>query len=149
MSKVSNPVQAGIFFRLSFRNCKSCVYNCDDLPSYSKNIVKLLAISQTIHTVCCEDDYFPKEKFKRFKSLFSFPNLFAVRFLWNVCNEDKCCVVTDHMADIRVPWFVYVRTYCVPIATLNQNKRTRLFLYFGRRSNKKRAARANLSFFAN
>ena len=26
----SNPVQAWIFFRLSFRNCLSCVYNCDD-----------------------------------------------------------------------------------------------------------------------
>ena len=24
------------FFRLSFRNCKSCVYNCDDLLSYNK-----------------------------------------------------------------------------------------------------------------
>ena len=24
----SNPVQAGIFFRLSFRNCSSCVNNC-------------------------------------------------------------------------------------------------------------------------
>ena len=24
-------VQAWIFFRLSFRSCKSCVYNCDDL----------------------------------------------------------------------------------------------------------------------
>ena len=70
LSKGSNPVQVGTFFRLSFRNCKSCVYNCDDLPSYSKNIVKLLAISQTIHTVCCEDDYFPKEKFKLFNSLF-------------------------------------------------------------------------------
>ena len=101
--KGSNPVQAWIFFRLSFRNCKSCVYNYDDLPSYSKNIVKLLAISQTIHTVCCEDDYFPKGKFKPFNSLFhseypvfpkrlsSFPNLFAVRFLWDVCNEGKCC----------------------------------------------------------
>ena len=33
-------------------------------------------------------------------------------------------------ADIRVAWPVYVRTYCVPIATLNQNKRTRL-LYLG------------------
>ena len=28
-------------------------------------------------------------------------------------------------------WLVYPRTYCVPIATLNQNKRTRL-LYLGR-----------------
>ena len=31
--KGSNPVQAWIFFRLSFRNCISCIYNCDDLPS--------------------------------------------------------------------------------------------------------------------
>jgi len=29
----SNPVQAWIFFRLSFRNFISCVYNCDDLSS--------------------------------------------------------------------------------------------------------------------
>ena len=29
-----------------------------------------------------------------------------------------------------VAWLVYARTYCVPIATLNRNKRTRL-LYFG------------------
>ena len=25
------------FFRLSFRNCKSCVYNCDDLLSYNNS----------------------------------------------------------------------------------------------------------------
>ena len=31
----SNPVQAWIFFRLYFRNCKSCVYHCDDLLSYN------------------------------------------------------------------------------------------------------------------
>ena len=37
----------------------------------SKNIVKLLAISQTIHTVYCEDNYFPKDrKFKLLKGLF-------------------------------------------------------------------------------
>ena len=31
-----NPMLAWIFFfRLSFRNCKSCVYNCDDLLSYN------------------------------------------------------------------------------------------------------------------
>ena len=38
----------------------------------SKNIVKLLAISQTIHTVYCEDNnYFPKGKFKLYmKGLF-------------------------------------------------------------------------------
>ena len=35
----SNPVQAWIFFRLSFRNCLSCVYNCDDLS--------------LVHSFCC------------------------------------------------------------------------------------------------
>ena len=29
-----NPVQAWIFFRLSVRNCLSCVYNCDDHSSF-------------------------------------------------------------------------------------------------------------------
>ena len=37
---------------------------------WEQNIVKHLAISQTIHTVCCEDDYFPKGKFKLFNTLF-------------------------------------------------------------------------------
>ena len=112
----------------------------------SKSIVKLLAISQTIHIVCCEDDFFPKGKFKLFnglfhsvylvfpKSLFSIANLLAVRYLWDVwdvCNEDKRCVVTQRAADIPVAWLVYVSTYCVPIPTLNQNKR------FGRRPNNK------------
>ena len=107
----------------------------------SKNIVKLLAISQTIHTMCCEEDYFPKGKFKLFnslfhsvyfvfpKSLFSIADLFTVRHLWVVCNEDNA-VLWYCVADIRVAWLVYVRTYWVPIATLNQNKRTRL-LYLG------------------
>ena len=26
------------FFRLSFRNCKSCVYNCDDHPSFNSSL---------------------------------------------------------------------------------------------------------------
>ena len=47
---------------------------------------------------------------------------------WVLGNEDKCCVVTQRAAHIRVAWLVYVRTYCVRIATLNQNKRT-LLLY--------------------
>ena len=90
--------------------------------------------------------FFPKGKFKLFnglfhsvylvfpKSLFSIANLFAVRFLWDVwdvCNEDKRCVVTQRAVDIPVAWFVYVSTYCVPIPTLKQNKR------FGRRPNNK------------
>ena len=40
------------------------------LDNWEQNIVKPLAISQTIHTVCCEDDYFPKGKFKLFNTLF-------------------------------------------------------------------------------
>ena len=60
------------------------------------------------------------------KHLFSIADLFAVGYLWLVGNEDKCCVVTHRAADIRVAWLVYARTYGVPIATLHQNKRTRL-----------------------
>ena len=90
-------------------------------------MVILLAISQTIHTVCYEDDYFPKGKFKLFNSLFhsvrpvfpkswfSIADLFAVRYLWVACNEDKCCVVTHGAADIRVAWlvtFARIRAYC-------------------------------------
>ena len=64
--------------------------------------------------------------------LISIADLFAVCYLWNVSNEDKCCVETHRAADIIVgslgllTWLVYVRTYCVSIATLNQNKRSRL-----------------------
>ena len=64
------------------------------------------------------------------KGLFSITDLFAVRYLWVVCNLDKWCVVTHRAAHIPVAWLVYARTYCVPIATLNQNKGTRL-LYLG------------------
>ena len=61
---------------------------------------------ENIHAVCCEDNYFPKGKFKLYNTLFhtvylvfsirlfSVANFFAVRYLWNVCNEDKCSVVT-------------------------------------------------------
>ena len=102
----------------------------------AKNVAKLLAISQTAHTVCCEDDYFPKGKFKFYNSLFHSVYLvfhkvcFLLPICLVICNKDKCCVVTKHAADIRVTWLVYVCTYCMPIATLNQNKRIRL-LYLG------------------
>ena len=72
------------------------------------------------------------------KYLFSIADLFTVRYLWVVGNEDKCCVVTHRAADIRVAWLVYVRTYGVPIATLHQNKRTRL-LYLGDAQIKRKA----------
>ena len=92
---------------------------------------------KNIHAGCCEGNYFPKGKFKLFTSLFqsgylvfsirlfSIASLFALHYLWSVCNEDKCCVVTHHVAYICFPWLVYVRTYCVPVATLNQNKQSR------------------------
>ena len=53
--------------------------------------------------------------------LISIADLFAVRYLWDVSNEDKCILV----ASLGLfTWVVYVRKYCVPIATLNQNKRS-------------------------
>ena len=42
------------------------------------------------------------------KSLFSIVDLFAVRYLWVVCNEDKWCVVTHRAVDICVAWLVYL-----------------------------------------
>ena len=47
-----------------------CVTSPLVLDNWEQNIVKPLAISQTIHTVCCEDDYFPKGKFKLFNTVF-------------------------------------------------------------------------------
>ena len=55
----------------------------------------------------------------------------AARYLWVVCNRDKFCVVTQRAADIRVAWLVFVHTYCLLIATLNQHNR------FWRRPNNK------------
>ena len=56
------------------------------------NVVKLLAISETIHTVCCEDDYFSKGKSKIFNS-FSLSHdrvpCFSKKFVfycWLVCR---------------------------------------------------------------
>ena len=34
-----------------------CVTSSSALDNWEQNIVKLLAISQTVHTVCSEDDY--------------------------------------------------------------------------------------------
>ena len=72
--------------------------------SERKNIVKLLAISQTIYTMCCEDDYL-----NCFSSLFFIVDLFAVHLLQVVCNEDKCCVVTQRAAGL----FTFVCIVCL------------------------------------
>ena len=112
----------------------------------SKNIVKLLAISQTIHTVCCEDDYFPKGKFKLFnslfhtvylvfpKSLFSIANLFAVRYLWDVRNEDKCCNTArgSHSRRLACLRSHVLRAYCN-----FESKQANSITLFGRRPNNK------------
>ena len=93
---------------------------------------------KNIHTVCCGDNYFPQGKFNLLNSLFhSMSLVLSIRLsllpiclpsvsCGTYCNEDKRCVVTHRAANIRVAWLVYVRTYCVPITTLDQNKRFRL-----------------------
>ena len=60
--------------------------------------------------MCCEGNYFPDGKFTLIDTLFhsvylvfsirlfSIANLFVVRYMWEVCNEDKCCVVTHRAA---------------------------------------------------
>ena len=55
-------------------------------------------------------------------------DLFAVRYLCGMCNEDKCRVAADILvASLGIfLCLVSVRTYCVPITTLKQNKRSRL-----------------------
>ena len=47
MSRVRILYKPELIFRLSFRNCKSCVYNCDDLLSYKK-----LLISVKVNNLC-------------------------------------------------------------------------------------------------
>ena len=114
----------------------------------SKNIVKFLAISQTVHAVCREDDYFPKgENLNYFKIVcFTQCTLFfqKVCFLLPICLP--CVICGSYVTKINAvlwdiarqtfaslglfTWFAYGRTYWVPIASLNQNKRNRL-LYLG------------------
>ena len=112
------------------------------LKTESKNIVKLLTISQPIHIVCCEDDYFPKGKCKLLIVCFTQCTLFfqKVFFLMPICLPcdiwgsyvTKINAVLRHSARQTFAslglftWLVYVRTYCVPTATLNRNKRTGL-----------------------
>ena len=71
---------------------------------------------------------FSKGKFKLFNILFhsvylvfsirlvSIADLLAVRYLSEVCNGDKCCVVTHPAADILVGWlglFTFARIACL------------------------------------
>ena len=58
-----------------------------------KNIVKLMAISQTIHTVCWEDNYFSNRKFNLFNSLFHSVYLVLPKscFLLKICLPCVIC----------------------------------------------------------
>ena len=105
-----------------------CIYITTEPASlfcWDPSIVKLGSRVE-IHTVCCGDDYFPKENFKLFdslfhldylvfpKSLFSIADLFAVRYIWDVWNENKFCVVTQRAKDIRVVWLdTFARIVCL------------------------------------
>ena len=74
------------------------------------------------------------------KSLFSIADLFAVRYLWVVCNEDKCCVVTQRAADIRVSWLVCLaclRSHVLRAYCNFESKQANSITLFGRRPNNK------------
>ena len=75
----------------------------------SKNNVKLLAISQTSHTVCCEEDYFPKGKFKLFNSLFHSVYLVLFKkscFLLQTCLP--CVICGSYITKINaVLWHMH------------------------------------------
>ena len=109
----------------------------------SKNIVKLLAMSQISHTVCCEDDYFPKGNLNYLIVCFTQCTLFCSKKFVFYCRfvrralsvgrmqrrEMFCCDKARGRHWRRLAcWFglftiVYVSKYCVPITTLNPNKR--------------------------
>ena len=74
------------------------------------------------------------------KSLFSIADLFTVCYLWVVCNEDKCCVVTQRAADIRVSWLVCLaclRSHVLRAYCNFESKQANSITLFGRRPNNK------------
>ena len=74
------------------------------------------------------------------KRSFSIADLFAVRYLWVVCNEDKCCVVTQRTADICVAWLVYfacLRSHVLCAYYNFESKQADSITLFGRRPNNK------------
>ena len=95
--------------------------------------------------MCCEDDYFPRKNLNLI-ICFTRCTLFfkKVCFLLPICLP--CVICGSYMTRVNAvlwhsarqtfaslslfTWLAYASTYCEPIATLNQNKRTRL-LYLG------------------
>ena len=72
--------------------------------------------------------------------LISIANLFAVRYLWDVCNEDNCRDTSRGRHSSRVAWLVYLaclhshvlRAYCKL-----ESKQAISFTLLGRRPNNK------------
>ena len=63
-----------------------------------------------------------------------------MRYLWDVCNEDTCCVVTQHAAVIRVAWIVYLaclRSHVLRAYCNFESKHANSITLFGRRPNNK------------
>ena len=72
------------------------------------------------------------------ENLFSIADLFAVHYLWVVCNEDKCCVVTQRAVDIRVSWLVCLaclRSHVLRAYCNFESKQANSITLFGRRPN--------------
>ena len=83
--KGSNHVQAWIFFRISFRNCKSCVYNCDDYPSFNTKLSETTIFHSnfrldSITMLCC----------KAHTRLSSYPHARdSSTYMWNYLEFDS------------------------------------------------------------
>ena len=68
--------------------------------------------------------------------VFYIASLFAVRFLWEVCNKDKCCVLTHHAADTRVAFLAHLACLRSHVLRANCNfesKQAISITLFGRR----------------
>ena len=64
--------------------------------------------------------------------LFSIASLFAVHYLWSVCNKDKCCVVTHHRTFASLGLFTFAR---IAFLLLLESKQAISITLFGRRTN--------------
>ena len=78
----------------------------------SKNIVKLLAISQTIHTMCCEDIIISQRENLNQKVCFLLQFVRHGLSVGCICDDNKCCVVTYRGAKTRIAWLVYLDCLC-------------------------------------
>ena len=71
------------------------------------------------------------------KRLISIADLFAVRYLWDKCNEDDCCVVTHRAADILVTSLACLPSHVLRAFCNFESKEAISITLFGRRPNNK------------